>query len=409
LDTDLPNLPVLLAQASAGLGPADWLLLVLGALFASSGAMAAYSAAAGRITRALGRGELRQVLAGCLLGALLTAVFLFTGLLTECHRLGQPPTCYWLAAAAALWPALVLPALGALIGVATANGKAAWGVSAGQKVAAALTFWWKREHHNDEHGGREDSEPEYELTLASGEEVEAEEREYIENILELGETTAHEVMTPRTDVAALDLNWEPRRIISEVAGARFSRFPVYDENIDDICGILHLRDLLEFLARSEDQGSLDLRKLLIEPLFVPGGRKIDDVLRELQKRKNHMAIVLDEYGGTAGILTIEDLLEEIVGEIQDEYDDESKLFYQREDEAYVVTAFMPLDELSEVLGRTLAAQDVDTLGGFITVKLGRIPKVQERLELDGLRFTVLSVAKNRIGRVLVEELADAAG
>ena len=255
-------------------------------------------------------------------------------------------------------------------------------------------------------GVRDDDEPEYELTLASGEEVEAEEREYIENILELGETTAHEVMTPRTDVAALDLNWEPARILSEVAGARFSRFPVYDENIDDITGILHLRDLLEFLARGEDPANLDLRKLLMDATFVPAGRKIDDVLRELQKRKNHMAVVLDEYGGTAGILTIEDLLEEIVGEIQDEYDDESKVYHQREDGAYVVSAFMPLDELSELLKRPLEAEDVDTLGGLVTVKLGHIPQPHESLELDGMRLTVLSVAKNRIGRVLVEKLGD---
>ncbi len=407
MDTDLASLAWLLAQTLPG--PADVTLAALGLLTACGGLLIGYSLAAGRITRTLTRARQRRNLSALALSCAISAALLFTGLLSLDRIAGAPSSAHLLALAVALWPALLLPALGALVGSASANGKAGWGVNAGQRFAEALTFWWRRDRGGEEAGARDDSEPEYELTLASGEEVEAEEREYIENILELGETTAHEVMTPRTDVAALDLNWEPARIIAEVAGAHFSRFPVYDENIDDICGILHLRDLLEFLARGEDPASLDLRKLLLEATFVPGGRKVDDVLRELQKRKNHLAIVLDEYGGTAGILTIEDLLEEIVGEIQDEYDDESKLFYRRDDGAYVVTAFMPLDELSEVLGRTLAAEDVDTLGGFITVKLGRIPKPQERLEADGLRFTVLSVAKNRIGRVLVEELGEDAG
>jgi CBS domain containing-hemolysin-like protein len=404
LDTDLSSLAWPLAQIL--LSPADIVLIAWGVLTALGGMLVGYSLAAGRITRALSRAQQRRTLAGLALACLVSAVLLFTGLLSLGRAAAALHSTGLLAFALTVSSALLCPALGALIGAASANGKAGWGVNAGTRFAEALTFWWRREQPGDDSGTGADSEPEYELTLASGEEVEAEEREYIENILELGETTAHEVMTPRTDVVALDINWEPWHIISEVAGARFSRFPVYDANIDDICGILHLRDLLEFFARSEDPAALDLRKLLLEPLFVPAGRKIDDVLRELQRRKNHLAIVLDEYGGTAGILTIEDLLEEIVGEIQDEYDDESKLFYQREDGAYVVTAFMPLDELSEVLGRSLNAADVDTLGGYITVNLGRIPKAQEQLELDGLRFTVLSVAKNRIGRVLIERLGE---
>ena len=172
----------------------------------------------------------------------------------------------------------------------------------------------------------------------------------------------------------------------------------------NIIGILHLRDVLEFLARGEGISGLDLHAILMEPHFIPEIRKVDDVLRDLQRHKGHMAVVLDEYGGTAGILTIEDLLEEIVGEIQDEYDDESKEAHQREDGSWVVAAHMSLDNFNEVIGTALKAEDVDTLGGYITSLMGRIPKVRETVEVEdlGLRLTVLSIDRNRIRRVLVE-------
>lgn len=407
MDTDVPLLTVL--QLSGGLAVADVVLLVLALAVSLAASLMAFSASAGRITRSLTRQGLRQALAGSILAGLLGAALAFITLFGYLSTTLGTYAAVWLALALSAGPVALVVSVGLWQGVASANGRAGWAVNAGHLLARAITFWLVRERSSNGDSERgEDEEPDYELTLASGEEVEEEERQYIENILELGETTAHEVMTPRTDVMALDVNWEPGRVIEEVAGARFSRFPVFDENIDDIIGVLHLRDLLEFLARGQDTASLDLRKLLIEPLFVPAGNKIDDVLRELQKRKNHMAVVLDEYGGTAGILTIEDLLEEIVGEIQDEYDDESKLFYQRNDGAYVVTAYMPLDELGELLGQELEAEDVETLGGFVTVNLGHIPQAQESVECEGLRFTVMSVARNRIGRVLVERVEESA-
>jgi CBS domain containing-hemolysin-like protein len=251
-------------------------------------------------------------------------------------------------------------------------------------------------------GSEEQEQPDFEITMASGVEVEAEERELIENILELGETTVREVMKPRPDVLALDVEWPAERILAEVAGSRFSRFPVYEETIDNVIGVLHLRGLFEFVARGDGLENFDLRSLMAQCWFIPESKKVDDALRELQRQKGHLAVVLDEFGGTAGIVTIEDLLEEIVGEIQDEYDEESKLAHQREDGSWVVTAQLPINDLNELLDVSLTAENVDTVGGLVVGRLGRIPKAQETLEIDDLRFTVLSVEKNRIGRLKVE-------
>jgi CBS domain containing-hemolysin-like protein len=275
-------------------------------------------------------------------------------------------------------------------------------VPAGARVADVFGFWAVRKRERS--SGLASDEPEFEITMASGEEVEEEEREMIENILELGDTTVREVMKPRPDVLALDANWPADRIVAEVAGSRHSRFPVYEDTVDNISGVLHLRDLFEFLARSDGLEGFDLRSIVKEPHFIPESKKVDDALREMQRVKGHMAVVLDEYGGTAGIVTIEDMLEEIVGEIQDEYDDEARQVHQREDGSYVVTANLPLDDLCELLDVHLEAEDVDTVGGFVVNALGRIPEPSDVLELEGLRFTVLSVERKRIGRVKVERL-----
>jgi CBS domain containing-hemolysin-like protein len=301
----------------------------------------------------------------------------------------------------ALVPAILLAVLAGSAGKLGSRGTTmSWSVALGYKLAQLLTPWAGARGN----GRNGDEGSDFEITLASGEEVDADERELIENVLELGETTVREVMKPRPDVVALDVAWPADRIMAEVAGARYSRFPVYENTVDNVIGVLHLRDLFEFLARGDGTENFALRELLMEPLFIPESKKVDDALRELQKHKGHMAIVLDEYGGTAGIVTIEDLLEEIVGEIQDEYDDESKLVHQREDGSYVVTAQLPLDDLAELLNRDLDAEDVDTVGGYIVHALGRIPAAQDTLDSAGLRFTVLSVEKNRIGRVRIEPI-----
>lgn len=402
MDTDLPlYLALQGGQGGAFLGQ---LTLVLGLLVAIGGGFTAYSAVVARIGRALRRQEASRAVVSTLLLIVASILLSWLGLRGSAPDTGA--LAPWMVFCLALWPALAFSALGALAAAARRErpDTTSLGVRAGNLLADTIAFWLSESGGNG-NGGEYPEEPEFEITMASGEEVEAEEREYIENILELGATTAREVMTPRPDVEALDLNWEPERIIKAVAEARYSRFPVYTESIDDVIGIVHLRSLLEFLARGEGLDRLELRSMLMEPVFVPESKKVDDVLRELQLRKSHMAVVLDEFGGTEGILTIEDLLEEIVGEIQDEYDDESQAVHRREDGKLIVDGQLPLDELGDELGRLLEAEDVDTLGGLVTHLLGHIPRARETIVHDRLRFTVLSVDRNRVRRVLVEQLA----
>jgi CBS domain containing-hemolysin-like protein len=404
MDTDDVPLSLLLQSGIAEITPHAAVFAVLGVLLCLIAAVTAYAAVVARI----GRGNIRKrgtrAAVGALMATVAAALLLWLGL--QWMAVGPGLTGQLGRMGLAFGAALLLPCLAMLLaaGRATIDSAGSRVVRAGNLVADTFAGWLPLSS-NGNGVVHEFDTPEFEITMASGEEVEAEEREYIENILELGETTAHEVMTPRTDVVALDVGWEPEQILDAVAGARFSRFPVYEENIDTIVGILHLRDLLEFMARGEGVSRLDLRSILNEPFFVPASKKIDDVLRELQTRQGHMAVVLDEYGGTAGILTIEDLLEEIVGEIQDEYDDESKLVYQRDDGAWVVDGQLPLDDLASELSISIEAEDVDTLGGLVSHLLGHIPVPRESVVRDGLRFTVLSMEKNRVSRVLLERLS----
>jgi len=384
-------------MSSTELAPLSVVLLVLGAIVCLLSGFTAHSAVAARVGLVGRRSLAQRAAAGTIILLIIGSALIWLGL----HAAGPG---LWEGLAIAISPSLLCILTGFVTGVTNAGRTDTPGlvVRAGNLLADALGCWLPE--GAPVNGNGHCDEPEFEITMASGEEVEAEEREYIENILEFGETTAHEVMTPRTDVMALDIDWEPERVIQAVAEARFSRFPVYENSIDEIIGIVHLRHLLEFLAKNDGVSSLDLRALLMEPLFVPESKKVDDVLRELQLRKSHMAVVLDEYGGTEGILTIEDLLEEIVGEIQDEYDDESLPMHRRDDGSLVVDGQLPLVELNDELETALSVDDVDTLGGYVTHVLGHIPDRRETVVEGGLQFTVLSVDKNRVRRVLVERL-----
>jgi Mg2+/Co2+ transporter CorC len=402
LDADVPLSLALQAGSTSG-SALGLILLVLGLLVAMSAGFTAYTAIVTRIGRTLRRRETSRAVFSSVVLIVLSTALSWLGLRQT--AVGSAELDSWVVLCLSLWPALAFPLLGALSGGALTTRPESGNLAlrAGNLLADTFAFWLTEQAVNG-NGHETVEEPDFEITMASGEEVEAEEREYIENILELGATTAREVMTPRPDVEALDLSWEPERVFQAVADARFSRFPVYMESVDNIIGVVHLRSLLEFLARGEGIERLDLRSMLMEPMFVPESKKVDDVLRELQLRKSHMAIVLDEFGGTEGILTIEDLLEEIVGEIQDEYDDESQPVHRREDGNLVVDGQLPLSELSDELGRLLEVEDIETLGGLVTHLLGHIPRVRESIEHRSLRFTVLSVDKNRVRRVLVEHL-----
>lgn len=229
--------------------------------------------------------------------------------------------------------------------------------------------------------------------------LEEEEKEMIEGIFTLGERTAREIMVPRVDVAAVNAS-EPLREVWETIKTRgHSRIPIYEETIDNIVGVVHAKELL----RDMEAGSLDrpARSLARPPYFIPESKKIDELLREMQKGKVHMAIVVDEYGGTAGVVTIEDLLEEIVGEIQDEYDMEEKAIDKVSDQEAVFDARVSIHDVNETLDIMLTNGEYDTVGGLVYNRLGKIPVVGDEITVDGVSIAVLSTAGKRIKKVKV--------
>jgi CBS domain containing-hemolysin-like protein len=249
------------------------------------------------------------------------------------------------------------------------------------------------------------TEEEIKTLVDAGEEegvIQEEEKEMIYSIFELGDTLAREVMVPRIDVIALDVTTPMLEALDTIMEAGHSRIPVYRETIDYIEGVLYAKDLLPYLR----QGRTDvpLQSILREAYFVPETKKASDLLPDLQQRRVHMAIVVDEYGGMAGLVTIEDLLEEIVGEIQDEYDTEEPFVEFISSHEYIFDARVDLDDLNRLMGVGLPTDDSDTLGGFIYTELGKVPVVGNQLTYQEMRFTVESVAGRRIRKVRVERL-----
>jgi len=247
------------------------------------------------------------------------------------------------------------------------------------------------------------TEEEIKTMVDAGEEggvIEEEEKEMIYSIFKLGDTLVREVMVPRIDILAVDAGSPMLQALDMIMAAGHSRIPVYRESIDNIIGILHVKDLLPYLGRCEADMTVE-KVLLREPYFIPETKKADALLPELQSRKVHMAIVVDEYGGTAGLVTIEDLLEEIVGEIQDEYDREEPDYQKISEDEYVIKGRINLDDLAELLRVEFPEEEADTLGGFIYKRLGRVPSEGDVVEYDGLRMEVLSVVGRRINTVRV--------
>ena len=229
--------------------------------------------------------------------------------------------------------------------------------------------------------------------------VEEEEREMIDGIFELEETAAREVMVPRMDVVALVADTPLPEALDVIIREGYSRLPVYGSSIDDVVGILYAKDLLPRMRASRLDGKVG--DLVRPAYFIPESKKVSELLRELQQRKVHIAVVVDEYGGTAGIITIEDLLEEIVGEIQDEFDsEEAKIVEGSEGEA-VFDATLSIDDVNDTLGVDLAGEEVDTIGGLVYELLGRVPQVGDRVETTDATITVVATSGRRIKRVRV--------
>lgn len=231
--------------------------------------------------------------------------------------------------------------------------------------------------------------------------IDEEEGEMIEGIFDLKQTVAREVMIPRTHVVVLPLDADKEHILRTIIESGHSRFPVYRQNVDQIVGILNAKDLLPLWL--EDKKEFSLEGLCRDPFFVPETKRIKDLLNELRTRSSHLAVIVDEYGGTSGIVTVEDIVEEIVGEIRDEHDVEEEPFVAQEDGSVLVSARVGLDDFEEHFGVALPRGGYDTLGGFIIHAMGRVPGRGEQIHHDSLSMRIHGGDKKRITRVVVTQ------
>ena len=236
--------------------------------------------------------------------------------------------------------------------------------------------------------------------------IEESQKEMINNIFEFDDTTAGDVMTHRTEIAAVEKNDKISDVIYLATSEGFSRLPVYDGDLDNILGFIHVKDLL-CLVGTKASEELKLDDFIRPVIYVPEHVKCRSVFAELKKNHTAMAVVVDDYGGTEGILTMEDILESIVGDIEDEYDEEEKTIQQLDGDTFIVEGTVELEELTDVLHINFEEdEDYDTLGGFMTYMLGRIPKEDENpsIEYEGFRFTVMLVEERRVAKVKIKRL-----
>lgn len=253
------------------------------------------------------------------------------------------------------------------------------------------------------HRGPFVTEEELRLLVTVGEKegvLEEAETEMIHSIFEFADTTVREVMIPRIDMVTLESDATVDEAVELALQGGFSRIPVYEENIDNITGILYTKDMLKQLR--EGHNVFPIRDLVRPAYFVPETKKLDDLLREIRQRRIHMVIVVDEYSSVAGLVTIEDLVEEIVGDIKDEYDREENLFEQVNEYEYIIDAKISIDEFNELMDTKLDDKDYDTLGGFLYAQLDKIPNAGDMTTFQNLTFTVLNTRGRRITKVRVE-------
>lgn len=219
----------------------------------------------------------------------------------------------------------------------------------------------------------------------------------IEKVFKFRDSYAKDVMTPRTEVVAIDINSKPEEIVSVFVEEGYSRIPVYEEDIDSIIGILHVKDLIKVMLDKNE--FKDVRSILRKPLYTFEYQKTDDLFKIMRMKRTTFAIVLDEYGGNVGIITLEDLVEEIVGDIEDEYDEEDDEIIKLSDSEFILDGATKLDDFNEKLSLDLDSEEVDTIGGFVVEKFDKIPKKGETLVFENLTFTILEMDKNRIDKL----------
>jgi putative hemolysin len=232
--------------------------------------------------------------------------------------------------------------------------------------------------------------------------IHEQEKQMIENIFEFNDTAVSEIMTHRTNIVSLDVDAKYEEVLDVAINEKYTRIPVYEENIDNIIGILHIKDLL-YLAVEGLKQPFSLRGMLRPPYIVPEFKNIDATFREMQRDRVQLAVVIDEYGGTAGIITIEDLLEEIVGNMQDEYDEEELSITSSNDGIFEVSGMATPEEVSIATGVDLPDEDYDTVAGLVINLLGRIPEEDEKPEVSykNLLFQVLEMDEKRIARLRI--------
>ncbi len=267
-------------------------------------------------------------------------------------------------------------------------------------VLTRITNWLVRVFGKAQVKGPFVTEEELKMLVSVGEEegvLEEEEREMIHGIFEMGDMTVREVMVPRTDLVAIEANQPVAAAVELVTKHGHTRIPVYEGSLDNIVGVLYAKDLLRAINKG---AATSLREVARKPYFTPESNKVQDVLRDLRKNRVHMAIVVDEYGGTAGAVTIEDIIEEIVGPIQDEYDvgEEDEIQFISPNEV-VLDGRVSVDDVNELLKLQIAAQDFDTIGGYVLNQLGATPRVGDTLPIGQARLRVEAVRGTRIKKV----------
>lgn len=258
-------------------------------------------------------------------------------------------------------------------------------------------------------GRRKITEEEIHEIITAGEEeglINSRENEMIQSIFHLRETVVREIMVPRTDVACIDCTDTIQDVLSKIIGCGHSRLPVYEDTVDNIIGLLYAKDLLK--CWGVDTPSFDLKKILRAPYYIPETKNLEELLQEFKRKRVHMAVVIDEYGGTSGIVTIEDLLEQIVGDIQDEYDTEEEWLLSQPDGTIVVDARLSIEELEQYFGIEVEREMFDTVGGLIFHLTGKIPRIGEEIETKDIHLTVLDADERKIRRVKIARKGGAA-
>ena len=247
------------------------------------------------------------------------------------------------------------------------------------------------------------TEEEIKMMIDQGEEkgtIEKGERQLLNNVFEFNDIIVSEVMTPRTDIYAIDINDNVKDLLDEMDEFKYSRIPVYEESIDDIKGILFIKDIIKPLKNKEP---IDIKKIMREPYFVPESKDIDELFKEMQQNKVQMAIAIDEYGGTAGLITMEDIIEELVGNILDEYDEEDPDIKKIDDNTFILSGTLTSYEIKKLFNVEIPEGDYETLSGYLLDRLGRIPDENEHpvIEDDNLTYKVEEMEDKRIKYVKV--------